>query len=391
MSQARNILIVGGGPVGSMLALALNQKGIPSTILEARGAGASHQDQRALALSYGSRLILERLGLWEMLTSQATPINTIHVSQRGSLGRARLRAEDHGQQALGYVVSYGALSSALDAAMAQSQHVGVIHHAKVVDIQTSADAAVVTYSVAGEKSEPIHTLDTSLAVLADGGNSLTKISGLQRHLKNYGHSAIIAKVMSELPHENIAYERFTPAGPVALLPNGKQFSLVWTGRESEIDELLALDDEQFLQALHRHFGDRVGRFVEIGQRVCFPLRQAYLNAVAMPHLAVIGNAAQTMHPVAGQGFNIGIRDAWQLAETIGSSAQHSWGDAAMLQAYQNMRKADTKGGLLFTDFLVNVFSNDIVGLPAVRSAGLGILDVLKPVRSKLVSKMSFGA
>src|SRR3546814_10244889 len=138
MSQAHNILIVGGGPVGSMLALALNQKGIPSTILEARGAGASHRDQRALALSYGSRLILERLGLWEMLASQATPINTIHVSQRGSLGRARLRAEDHGQQALGYVVSYGALSSALDAALAQSQHVGVIHHAEVVDIQTSA-------------------------------------------------------------------------------------------------------------------------------------------------------------------------------------------------------------------------------------------------------------
>ena len=391
MSKARDILIVGGGPVGSTLALALDQKGISSTILEARSAGASHQDQRALALSYGSRLILEQLGLWETLASQATPINTIHVSQRGSLGRAKLRAEDHGQQALGYVVSYGALSSALDAALTQSQNISVIHLAKVVDIQTSADSAVVTYSVGGEKSELMVISHTSLAVLADGGNSLTKIPGLQRNTKNYGHSALIAKVTSELPHENIAYERFTPAGPVALLPNGKQFSLVWTGHESEIDELLALDDEQFLQRLHRHFGDRVGRFLTIGLRASFPLRQAYLNSAAMPHLVVIGNAAQTMHPVAGQGFNIGLRDAQQLAEAIGSSAKNSWGDAAMLQAYQSMRKADTKGGLLFTDFLVNVFSNDIVGLPVVRSAGLGILDALKPLRSRLVSKMSFGA
>lgn len=391
MSKTGNIVIVGGGPVGSMLALALKQKGIPSTILEARGAGASHHDQRALALSYGSRLILERLGLWETLASQATPINTIHVSQRRSLGRAKLRAEDHGQQALGYVLSYGALGTALDAALAQSQNVNVIHHANVIGIETADDAAEVSYSLAGEKSELMATLHTPLAVLADGGNSLTKIPGLQRNTKNYEHSALIAKVTSELPHENIAYERFTSAGPVALLPNDKQFSLVWTGHESEIDELLALDDEQFLQRLHRHFGDRVGRFLTIGSRASFPLRQAYLNSAAMPHLVVIGNAAQTMHPVAGQGFNIGLRDAWQLAEAIGSSAKNSWGDAAMLQAYRNVRKADIKGGLLFTDFLVNVFSNDIVGLPTVRSAGLGMLDVLKPLKSRLVSKMSFGA
>src|SRR5690606_7048895 len=249
-----------------------------------------------------------------------------------------------------------------DAALAQLQTATVVHDATVVGIEPSVDAAEIIYSVAGtEKSEL-----TPLAVLADGGNSLSQIPGLQRSMKNYGHSALVAKVTSELPHENIAYERFTPAGPVALLPNGKQFSLVWTGRESEIAQLLELADEQFLQRLHSHFGDRVGRFLEIGPRASFPLRQAFLKPVSIPHLAVVGNAAQTMHPVAGQGFNIGLRDAWQLAEIIGNSAQHSWGDAAMLHAYQNQRKADTRGGLLFTDFLVNVFSNEIVGLPGVR-------------------------
>jgi 2-octaprenyl-6-methoxyphenol hydroxylase len=386
--KSADILVVGGGPVGATLALALHHKGIASTILEARSSGVARNDQRALALSYGSRLILDRLGLWMQLSEQATPINTIHVSQRGSLGRARLRATDYGQPALGYVLSYGALSRALDDALASLQSVRVVYNAEVTNIEPGEESATVSFSDAN--SGNIRRLSIPLAILADGGNSLAYVSGLQRKIKDYGHSALVAKVCSELPHENVAYERFTPTGPVALLPNGEEFSLVWTGRHKEITALLQMDDETFLDELHQHFGDRVGRFLEIGPRLSFPLRQAYLESVAIPHLAVIGNAAQTMHPVAGQGFNIGLRDAWELATSIAASDPEDWGSKSMLQAYRKARKADTRGGLLFTDFLVNIFSNELVGFPAARSAGLGVLDVLQPIKRRLVQKMSFG-
>lgn len=387
--QPADILIVGGGPVGATLALALQQKGIAATVLEARARGAAHQDQRALALSYGSRMILQRLGLWDALAPQATAINTIHVSQRGSIGRSRLQAKDYGQPALGYIVSYGALSSALDSALHISSDVRVVYNAQVTDIEMTEDEARITFLQAADGE--VRRLGSSLAVLADGGNSLTHIPGLYRQTRDYGHSALVARVSSELPHENIAYERFTPAGPLALLPNGAEFSLVWTGRQEEIAALLQIDDAVFLERLHQHFGDRVGKFLKVGLRSSFPLKLAYLDPVAMPHLAVIGNAAQTMHPVAGQGFNIGLRDAWALATHIAANDASAWGSRTMLQGYRKTRKADTKGGLLFTDFLVNMFSNELIGISGARAIGLGILDVVEPLKRRFVEKMSFGA
>ncbi len=181
-------------------------------------------------------------------------------------------------------------------------------------------------------------------------------------------------------------------GRVALLPNGERdFSLVWTGKHDEIQALLDLKDAAFLTSLHTHFGDRVGRFLEVGKRLSFPLKLSYLNPVTAPHLVVIGNAAQTMHPVAGQGFNVGLRDAWELADIIALAAPATWGSDAMLKTYQKSRQVDSKHGLLFTDFLVKTFSNDIVVLSKLRGAGLGLLDIMQPVKKRLVSKMSFGA
>ena len=386
------ILIVGGGPVGATLALALQAKGIAVTMLEAREQGAAHQDQRALALSYGSRLILERLGLWAELEPKATAINTIHISQRGSLGRTRLQAKDYEQPALGYVLAYGALSGALDGALAKFPDVNVRYGAEATAIVPGTDVTIVSYKQAGV----MYSLGSTIAVLADGGrnlaDSMADIPGLKSETKHYGHDALVSKVQCELPHDNIAYERFTPAGPMALLPNGaRDFSLVWTGKEEAIQQLLALDDEVFLQSLHDHFGDRVGRFLKVGKRMSFPLKLSYLKPVTAPHLVVIGNAAQTMHPVAGQGFNVGLRDAWELADIIAATSPTEWGSETMLNAYQQTRKVDTKGGILFTDFLVNVFSNDIIGLSSLRGTGLGLLDILQPAKSRLVSKMSFGA
>jgi len=385
--MADPVIIVGGGPVGATLALTLQHNGIAVTMLEARTERAAYQDQRALALSYGSRAILEKLGVWKKLESQATAINTIHISQRGSFGRSLLRAQDHDLPSLGYVLSYGVLAQALDEALADFKGLKVIYEAEATHIEPSSENATVTFNHASVSKQ----LSSALLVLADGGRSLGDISGIRRETKMYGHDALVTKVLCELPHDNIAYERFTPMGPVALLPNGEDFSLVWTGKQAEVAEVMALNDAEFLSQLHQHFGDRVGRFLSVGKRLTFPLKLSYLNPVTATHLVVIGNAAQTMHPVAGQGFNVGLRDAYELAQQIAATKPEAWGKEAMMRAYQQGRIIDTKRGLIFTDFLVNLFSNDIVGVSGLRGMSLGMLDLLKPVKSRLVSKMSFGS
>jgi len=378
-----NIVIVGGGPVGSVLALALQQQGIATTVLEARAKGASHTDKRALALSHGSRMILEKLQVWGEIAPYATVINTIHISQRGGLGRTKLNAADHGLPALGYVVAYGALTRALEAKL---ENIKILYETLASQVKPGKDCGYVTFEQGG-KTE---TLSSPLVVIADGGNNL-EIADIKRETKEYGHNALVSKVVSELPHGNIAYERFTPQGPMALLPNGAcDFSLVWTGEKSAVDMLLALDDETFLSQLHTAFGDRVGKFLSVEKRMSFPLKLSTLKPSTAPHLVVIGNAAQTMHPVAGQGFNVGLRDAWTLADLIINLPVEKLGSEEMLKAYGKQRQRDTKGGILFTDFLVNIFSNDLLGVSALRGAGLSFLDIVKPAKSFLVGKMSFG-
>lgn len=390
MLNTENIVIVGGGPVGMVLSLLLAKQNIASIVLEARKQGAANQDTRALALSFGTRRVLEKLGVWQSLTSYATAINTIHVSQKGSIGRSILHAHDYGQEALGYVLSYGALCTALNAEITQHPIIHRIDEAEAEAITPSASHATVRYC----RQQETHSLESTLIVLADGGRSLEKVAGLKRDTKEYGHDALITKVRAEWPHKNIAFERFTASGPMALLPNGegqdsKEFSLVWTGKKALIAPLLALSDAEFLAQFHAQFGDRVGRFLSVEKRMSFPLKLSQLQASNTPHLVVIGNAAQTMHPVAGQGFNVGLRDAEVLAQHIAGTVT-GLGSNEMLAAYRASRKADTKNGLLFTDFLVNIFSNDILGLPTLRSAGLGFFDLVKPVKRHLVSKMSFG-
>jgi 2-octaprenyl-6-methoxyphenol hydroxylase len=383
-SGLQNVVVVGGGPVGSVLALALQQQQVPFTMLEARAKGASHQDTRALALSYGSRLILEKLGVWNTVAANATAIDTIHISQRGGLGRTKLNAEDHGLQSLGYVLPYGAITQALDAVLDASS---IIYEAEATEIKPAQDMSSVIF----KHANTAQIRQSSLTVVADGGRSLGEIEGLKKETKEYGHDALVTKVRAELPHNHTAYERFTPTGPMALLPNGDVgFSLVWTGLQANIHALLALNDETFLAQLHHAFGDRVGKFLSVEKRMSFPLKLSTLKPSVAPHLAVIGNAAQTMHPVAGQGFNVGMRDAWTLAGLIINTTQSELGSADMLANYTQLRSRDTRGGILFTDLLVNMFNNDLVGLQAMRGAGLGLLELIKPAKNLIVSKMSFG-
>jgi len=380
----KDIVIIGGGPVGSVFALALQQHNITVKVLEARAEGASHKDTRALALSHGSRTILEKVGIWNEIESHATAIKKIHISQRGGLGRTKLTASDHNLPALGYVLPYGVLTKALDGAL---KKVEVLYQAVASQVRSDKDCGHIAFQYSGE----LKTLSSKLVVIADGGNSLDEIEGIQRKTKEYGHSALVSKVRCELSHDNVAYERFTPQGPMALLPNGDyEFSLVWTGENNMIDGLLALDDETFLAQLHEAFGDRAGRFLQVERRLSFPLKLSTLKPTTAPHLVVIGNAAQTMHPVAGQGFNVGLRDAWTLADLITHSLNDRLGADEMLRTYEKQRQRDVRGGILFTDFLVNIFSNDLVGVSTLRGAGLGLLDVFQPAKSFLVGKMSYG-
>lgn len=382
--QHHSVVIVGGGPVGLVLALSMQQQGLPVKVLEARQQGAAYQDKRALALSYGSKLILEKLGVWTAVKANATEINTIHVSQRGSLGRAKLRADEHDLPALGYVVSYGALMQALDGALNAED---ILYDASATAIRQNNETAEVDFTLAGDAS----SFSCPLLVIAEGGRGLENMPSLQRDTKAYGHDALVSKVSCELPHNNIAYERFTPTGPMALLPNGERdFSLVWTGEKASINRLVSLDEVIFLAELHEAFGDRVGRFLTVQKRMSFPLVKSQLENNNTPHIVVIGNSAQTMHPVAGQGFNVGLRDATALMKQLSATPTIDWGSQAMLEAYGKTRARDTKGGLLFTDFLVSLFTNDVIGVSGMRSVGLGLFDVLKPVKDALVSKMSYG-
>lgn len=380
----QSVVIVGGGPVGLVLAISMQQQGLPVKVIEARQQGAAYQDKRALALSCGSKMMLDKLGVWQNVASHATAIHTIHVSQRGSLGRTKLQASEHNLPALGYVVAYGALMQALDQALNTDD---VMYEAVATAIRQNEQTAEVDFQLAGEPT----TISSSLLVIAEGGRGLENVTSLKRDTKAYGHDALVSMVSCELPHNNVAYERFTSTGPMALLPNGERdFSLVWTGEKASIDRLLHLDDALFLTELHNAFGDRVGRFLSIQKRMSFPLIKSQLADNTTPHMVVIGNSAQTMHPVAGQGFNVGLRDAATLMEHLLATPAATWGTSTMLETYVKSRMRDTKRGLLFTDFLVSLFTNDLIGLSTVRSLGLGVLDVLTPAKKRLVSKMSYG-
>lgn len=362
--------------MGAVCALALAQQGIAARILEAQPETA-RGDSRTLALSHGSQLILAWLGVWDALT-EVTPINCIHISQRGAFGVARLSAEEVGVPALGYVLSYATLAAALKQAL--------------------RDAGVaVEYDVAVERIAPdsamasLHTtrggITTPLAVVADGGRG--NGAPAPKYKRDYAQQAVVCDVRTELPHAQQAYERFTPDGPAALLPKGDHYALVWTADNADAERIAALDDSAFLAALYQHFGGRQGRFLAASPRKTFPLSLAYTGSEAAARVVRIGNAAQTLHPVAGQGFNIGLRDAWELAALCGESPE-TIGSDAMLAAYTRGRRADVIGGLGFTDFLVRTFSNDLLPIRHARGLGLLALEALPPLKTFVARRMMFG-
>lgn len=384
-----DIAIIGGGPAGAALALALRDNGSTGgggsgprvTVLEARANVTNgSNDARPIALSHGSRLLLERLGAWHGLAP--TLIKHIHVSQRSGFGRAALSAIDAGVPALGYVIDYNNILSTLtDAARAgdSDYHEGV----RATALRRDGDYQHIDYTRDGVPG----TLTARLVVVADGGD----IAGLAPpKVINYAQHALTARVGTALPHQHVAYERFTPAGPLALLPFGEEMALVWTLTAERAQELKDADAKTFLAALQAAFGGRLGAFKTVAQRACYPLLLKYTVGTAAAGVVAIGNAAQTLHPVAGQGFNLGLRDAWELAQVLRAASVRTLAHPETVRAYVARRRFDRNATVAATHGLVRLFANDFFPLNALRGAAMTALGCIAPARDFLARRMIFG-
>ncbi len=380
-----DVVIVGAGPVGSTLALALAPGEIDVAVLDARSAGETLRGDRSLALSYGTRLILERLGVWSALAAvqgAATPIVHIDVSQAGGFGQIDLAADEQGVPALGYVVSYRALQDALDVALLRA---GITLRHGVVAAGVGREPACAAVALADEGAQPVRA---RLAAVADGTGAA--MAGIPRRRHDYRQVALIAKLWRAGPHRGVAYERFTPDGPIALLPEGDHYGLIWTVTPSRARELAALDDAAFLGALAIHFGARAGGFLRVADRREFPLVLEVARDTVHAHCVALGNAAQTLHPVAGQGFNVGLRDAWELAQIVLDTARERIGDRAMLERFLRGRRPDRMAGIAFTHGLVSIFGNDLPFVRWPRGLALTLLDAVPAAKRAFTHAMLFG-
>jgi 2-octaprenyl-6-methoxyphenol hydroxylase len=230
-----------------------------------------------------------------------------------------------------------------------------------------------------------------LLVIADGGASLGKRAGATIKVRDYRQDAVVATVVTSRPHGQRAFERFTADGPVALLPFEDRYALVWTAAPESAARFIEINEKSFLERLQMHFGDRAGRFLSVAARARFALALRYAANPVLPRSVLLGNAAQALHPIAGQGFNLGLRDAWELADLLLHREDRDPGSAACLAVYRSARRRDRLGGIAVTDSLVRIFSNDFAPLRAARGAGLALLDILPPVKRAFMQRMIFGA
>ena len=368
-----DILIIGAGPVGLTLHLALAAGGQTSLLLDRRPSAALQADPRALALSHGARELLEQINSWPRRA--ATPIETIHVSQKDGFGRTLIDRTDYQLPALGYVVRYRDLAAALAAPLNPDC---LLAEADIIDIHADDDGATVSLRYAGQ----LRTIRCKLLVHAEG----TPCDDPAVSVSDYGQHAVICEVTPTPGHNQRAWERFTPDGPLALLPLGDEYSVVFTLPPARADAVMALDDDAFLAALQGQFGRRM-RFSKPGKRSRFPLALRMRDTLVKGREVWIGNAAQTLHPVSGQGFNLGLRDAWQLAETLLSQGL----DHDSLAHYAASRRVDRQGGAFFTDQIVKLFSNDSAPLKFARGLGLLGLDLCPAARHFVAKRMIWGA
>ncbi len=370
------IAIVGAGPVGMALAAMLVARGVTASgiaLIDAKTPEAAQQDARSIALSYGSRQLLEQVYAWPV---SGTPITEIHISRRGSFGRSLIESRDYDLPALGYVCRYGQLVQTLHQTL-KSSGVTMLRPATVSAVNETADSVMLQMTDGS-------AIEAALMVQAEGG-----VYGTQQQKtlsRDYQQSAIVATVHSNAPLAGRAFERFTDEGPLALLPQDDGYALVWCARPARVAALLAMSEAVFLQALQQAFGQRVGSFTKVGARNSYSLG-LNANPASTARSVAIGNAAQTLHPVAGQGLNLGLRDAAVLASLLAQASSPE-----KLAQFIASRGSDRNITLRLTDLMARVFASgsDQSLSQGLLGMSLGLVDVLPRLKRGLADQMMFG-
>ena len=381
--QDYDLIIVGGGMVGASLACALKNSPLSIAIIEAFPFKSDQQpsyDDRCIALSYGSQRIFEAMGLWPQLTPHATAIRDIHVSNRGHFGITRLSAQQEKVPALGQVIPARSMGQVLEKALSQQQNIELICPAKVQNLQQHENH--VTLNLSND-----HTVTAKLIVAADGGQStIRQLLGLGASECDYQQTAITANITAERAHQGKAFERFTDTGPIALLPmTDNRCSLVWTVKSGDEQKILKLPDTKFLAKLQQRFGFRLGKLLRVGERQSYPLKLMQADQPVQQRIVLIGNAAHSLHPIAGQGFNLGLRDVAALADVLQDNPDDC-GNPHLLHEYKQWRETDQDYVIKATDTLVHLFSHSNPLLGFLCGAGLTLSDSLPPIKHWLAKK-----
>lgn len=385
MQTNYDVIIVGAGLAGGCLALALVNSGLKIAVVETTTREERYNSQagdRALALAAGTVYTLEKLGIWQAIDTQATPIEHIHVSDQGHFGKTRLSAVKEGVAALGYVITARIIEDHVTALL-ENANIDIFCPARVIGLSSSNSEASVSLKQAGESS----VITARLVIGADGGqSSVRKLLGIAQHTTDYDQTAIVTTVKTGKAHNNTAYERFTSSGPLALLPaSDGQSSVVWTRTSAQAEDLISINEAEFIAQLQNCFGYRLGELTLTAPRRAFPLSLIRAEQMHSGRVVIIGNAVHQLHPVAGQGFNLGLRDVIDLAERLQTQQQENLdiGDTAFLDAFVHIRLKDHNRVIGFTDSVVKIFSNDSLLLAAARTAGLTLLDHIPPVKHYL--------
>jgi len=382
-----DVVIAGGGMIGTSLALALSPLGLRVAVVEAIARSATSQpsfDDRSTALSRSTQRMFEAMGLWDRIRSASTPIRRIHVSEKGRFGFAHIDAEEQKVAALGYVVINRVLGEVLQEALTDDASIDLICPARITAFDPGLKAAAATVLHEGGESRQVRC---RLIVAADGANSSVRdMLGIAALQSQYGQRAVIGNLLPEKPLEKIAYERFTDRGPLALLPVAdERAAFVWNVDEKDAARILDLDDDAFVNELQEAFGYRLGRFSRVGKRVAYPLILSKALRLTATRGVLVGNAAHGLHPVAAQGFNLGMRDVAALCDCIADICEEAEGDIGsqeLLARFARWRKADQTKLVRFTDGLVRLFASRQRSIRLLRNAGMLAFDFVPGVRSE---------